>query len=198
MEQGDEQQAALAKGAGGGLTEIQVERAEDNGDDDVSQPGQDQRKDVLFLEQKLSFHQSPDLTVESDRVRRPPGGATALLFANSNAEILVLVGLLSETLLVLAHLRLQVPGELGLGKGGFQSSRRMRGILDRPAVLVLALVRIRAAGNVVGSGLSGPGKKAEAFEVSPGLGGRAKVDLPALVNDHDLVEQVVNVLGSLV
>src|SRR4051812_14383788 len=74
----------------------------------------------------------------------------------------------------------------------------MRSILDRPAVLILALVRIRATGNVVGGGLPGPGKKAEAFKVRPGLRGRAKVDLPALVDDHDLVEEIVDVLRRLV
>ena len=59
-------------------------------------------------------------------------------------------------------------------------------------------VGIGATGQIVGGTLTGKGLVTEAFEVGTSFRGRSGVNLAALVDDDDLVEEVVDTLTALV
>ncbi|CAG9943631.1 unnamed protein product [Clonostachys rosea f. rosea IK726] len=105
-EQGNEQKTTLAEGAGGGLTEVEIEGTEDDGDDDASNPGERQVEAVLDLERELTLHESPHLQVEANLINRLVR-RHSLAFLDGNLKIVVGTLLKVESGLVLFHLSIQ-------------------------------------------------------------------------------------------
>ena len=64
-QQRDEHETALAESAGGCLSQVEVQRAEHDGDDDAAEPGEEQRCPVLHFQHKLTLHKGPDLLLEA-------------------------------------------------------------------------------------------------------------------------------------
>ncbi len=179
-------------------TEVQVEGSEDDSDQDAPEPREQERETILHLQDELALHECPDLLLEANRVDGLLGSAGALLLADGNPEVFMLLRFHLQRGLVFRHLGIQSLRELGLLERSFEGLRTVGGVGFRPSLLILALELVGAAGDIVRRGLPGAGYETQALEVSPSIRGGTEVHLLAFVNDQHLVKLLVDVLGCLI
>ena len=189
-EQQEEEHAAAREDAGGGVGHVEEERADDDALEDDAAPLAVQREAVAEHDLDLPLRAGEHLLVEGDGVVLLPGrlglgGGVALapLLGHLGVEAVEVGGVLAA----------DVAGAVGLleGVGGARDA-----VL--PARTDLALVSVDDRGQELGRRAARRAVKAEALEVGLGLGGRTVVGAAALVDEHDLVEEVVQALAGLV
>ncbi|KAI6775895.1 hypothetical protein HG530_002653 [Fusarium avenaceum] len=196
-QQRDKEQTALGKGACGILAEVEIQGAEHDSDDDAAEPSKEEVEAILQLEGELTLHKCPNLQVEADLIDRSLGG-TALALLDSSLEVVVSIGLLRKRSLILGHFSLERRPRIRLLESLRQRLGVVRRILLRSAGGIFPLPRIRATGEVICARLSGTGCKAKTLEVTTGRSSGSEIDLSSFVDHHDLVEEFVDVFGSLV
>jgi hypothetical protein len=196
-QESNEQNTTTGESTSRGIGKIEPHSADDDGNDERCEPGDDERELVLPLEQELTLSQSPDLEVEGDGVDRFLRGM-ALALDDSGLEVIVDLLLGFHASLVLGHLCCKTSSSLRFVESFGQLLRGGRGVGGVSAGLELAFELISASSQVVRSGLARLFKETETFEVGSRLIGRSKVDLASAIDDQNLVETLVDVLRGLV
>ena len=182
----------------GGQRKIEVGGTDNERQDDREAEAGVELEPVLHLGLELADRKGLDLSPETESVWALLGNPLLLVVKNGGTERFLITLLLGLLTLVL----LQRANHVAVKSGGAErvlESLRVRGnIGGRTSKGELTFVGISATGQVVGGTLTGKRLVTEGLEVRTSFRSRSKIDLAALIDHEDLVEEVVDTLTGLV
>lgn len=152
----------------------------------------------LELHLELTFSQSQDLTGVTESVRAPLADTLLLVGHDSLPERLLVVLLGLHQMLVVLKLAVEVVSVSGVEECLLKSRGCRWNIVGGPTGGILTLVRVRATCEIVGSALTRKRLEAETLEVGASLRRGTIENLTTIVQNHDLVEKLVDALSGLI